>query len=236
MFTVRYELNIYPHTVYLSDSCKQPLFPYAALTRYVHCAVRTKYLNTIQVLAVPWLRRLVAGLSPRRPGFYPGSFHVRFVVDKVALGQVFLRVVGFPLSISFHWCSINCKTWLQKLLIFITGVAQEALRLRCVRSICCGALHHAKKIIQMKLRVQVSVWRVICMGNYIASGVWESGGPSVRFRGRSLVHFTTLFQLFMLQSMRSWVCYGESICNKVGFTCYRNWLSVKTVKIRKERP
>jgi hypothetical protein len=31
------------------------------------------------------------------------------VVDKVALGQVFLRVVGFPLSISFHWCSINCK-------------------------------------------------------------------------------------------------------------------------------
>jgi hypothetical protein len=32
-----------------------------------------------------------------------------------------------------------------KLLIFITGVAQEALRLRCVRSICCGTLHQAKK-------------------------------------------------------------------------------------------
>jgi hypothetical protein len=59
---------------------------------------------------VPWLRRLVAGLSPRRLGFDPGSVHVRFVVDKVALGQVFLRVVGFPLSISFHWCSINFKT------------------------------------------------------------------------------------------------------------------------------
>jgi hypothetical protein len=39
----------------------------------------------------------------------PGQVHVRFVVDKVALGQVFLRDVGFPLSISFHWCSINCK-------------------------------------------------------------------------------------------------------------------------------
>jgi hypothetical protein len=64
-----------------------------------------------QIKAVPWLSRLVAGLSPRRPGFDPGSVHVRFVVDKVALGQVFLRVVGFPLSISFHWCSINCKTW-----------------------------------------------------------------------------------------------------------------------------
>jgi hypothetical protein len=36
------------------------------------------------------LRQLVAGLSPRRPGFDPGSAHVGFVVDKVALGQVFL--------------------------------------------------------------------------------------------------------------------------------------------------
>jgi hypothetical protein len=32
--------------------------------------------------AVPWLKRLVAGLSPWRPG----SIHVGFVVDKVALG------------------------------------------------------------------------------------------------------------------------------------------------------
>jgi hypothetical protein len=34
---------------------------------------------------VPWLRRLVADLSLRRPGFNPGSVHVGFVVDKVAL-------------------------------------------------------------------------------------------------------------------------------------------------------
>jgi hypothetical protein len=45
------------------------------------------------------------------PGSIPGQVHVRFVVDKVALEQVFLRVVGFPLSISFHWCSITCTTW-----------------------------------------------------------------------------------------------------------------------------
>jgi hypothetical protein len=32
-------------------------------------------------------------LSPRSPGFDPGSVHVGFVVDKVALGQVFLRVL-----------------------------------------------------------------------------------------------------------------------------------------------
>jgi hypothetical protein len=33
--------------------------------------------------------------SPRRPGFAPGSIHVGFVVDKVAVGQVFLRVLRF---------------------------------------------------------------------------------------------------------------------------------------------
>jgi hypothetical protein len=43
--------------------------------------------------AVPWLGRLAAGLPPRRPGFDPGSVHVGFVVDKVTLGQVFLRVL-----------------------------------------------------------------------------------------------------------------------------------------------
>jgi hypothetical protein len=46
-------------------------------------------LNLTPGRAVPWLRSLVAGLSPRRPGFAPGSIHVGFVVDKVALGQVF---------------------------------------------------------------------------------------------------------------------------------------------------
>jgi hypothetical protein len=47
--------------------------------------------------AVPWLRSLVTSLSPQRAGFAPGSIHVGFVVDKVALGQVFLRVLRFSL-------------------------------------------------------------------------------------------------------------------------------------------
>jgi len=34
---------------------------------------------------MPWLRRLIAGLSPRRPGFDTASVTLRFVVDKVAL-------------------------------------------------------------------------------------------------------------------------------------------------------
>jgi hypothetical protein len=55
----------------------------------------------LKLIAVPWLRRLVASLPPRRPGFFPRSFHVGFVVDKVALGQVFLPSTSvFPCQ--FH--------------------------------------------------------------------------------------------------------------------------------------
>jgi hypothetical protein len=39
--------------------------------------------------------RLVAGFPPRRPG----SGHVGFVMDEVALGAGFLRVLRFPLPI-----------------------------------------------------------------------------------------------------------------------------------------
>ena len=47
--------------------------------------------NTVRLQhwTVPWLRQLLAGLPTPRPGFDPGSVHVGFVVDKVALGQVF---------------------------------------------------------------------------------------------------------------------------------------------------
>jgi hypothetical protein len=64
----------------------------------------------------------------------------------VALGQVFPQVLRFP-PVSFIPPVLHYMEKLSKknLLIFITGVAQEALRLRCVRSICCGALHHKKK-------------------------------------------------------------------------------------------
>jgi hypothetical protein len=52
-------------------------------------------ITLTEILAVPWLRRLAAGLPPRRPGFDPVSIYVGFVVDKVALGQVFRRVLRF---------------------------------------------------------------------------------------------------------------------------------------------
>jgi hypothetical protein len=56
------------------------------------------YSTTISrlYLAVKLLRRLVAGLSSQRPGFMPVSVHVGFVVDKMALGQVYLPTSLVP--------------------------------------------------------------------------------------------------------------------------------------------
>ena len=49
------------------------------------CVVWVGWLIIATAVAVPWLRRSVAGLSPRRPEFDPVSVHVSFVADKVAL-------------------------------------------------------------------------------------------------------------------------------------------------------
>jgi hypothetical protein len=66
------------------------------------------YVDILQAFknAVPRLRRSGAGLSPRRPVFDTRSVHVRFVVDEVALGQIFLPVLRFPLSVPSHQCSV----------------------------------------------------------------------------------------------------------------------------------
>jgi hypothetical protein len=72
--------------------------------------------------AVPWLRRLVAGLLSGRPGFDSGSVHVEFVVDKVALGQVFPRVLWFS-PVSFIPPVLHyTEKRKEKLIIFITGL------------------------------------------------------------------------------------------------------------------
>jgi hypothetical protein len=67
------------------------------------------------IINQPWLRRLVAGLSPQKPGFAPVSNHVGFMVDKVALGQTF-EFFGFRLSIySIHLgspCSFSRGGWI----------------------------------------------------------------------------------------------------------------------------
>jgi hypothetical protein len=47
-------------------------------------------MHYVSAAAVPWLRRLVVGLLLQRPEFGTGSVYVKFVVDKLALGQVSL--------------------------------------------------------------------------------------------------------------------------------------------------
>jgi hypothetical protein len=70
-----------------------------------HSVSLSKHLCTIH-------KRLVAGFSPRRPGFALRADHVEFVVDRVALGQVFLRVLRcspvniIPPLLHIHSCII----------------------------------------------------------------------------------------------------------------------------------
>jgi hypothetical protein len=40
------------------------------------------------------------GFSPQRPGSTPRAVHVGFVVERVALGQVFTNTFGLPLLVS----------------------------------------------------------------------------------------------------------------------------------------
>jgi hypothetical protein len=55
---------------------------------------------------VPWLRRLVAGLSPLWLRLARRSVQVGFVVDEVAMGHVFLRVPRFPVDIIPPWLPV----------------------------------------------------------------------------------------------------------------------------------
>jgi hypothetical protein len=56
---------------------------------------------------MPWLQRLVTGISMQRPRFTPGSVYVGFLEEKVALGQVFLQVLQFSLfNIIPPWLSM----------------------------------------------------------------------------------------------------------------------------------
>jgi hypothetical protein len=79
-------------------------------------------MSKVRTKAVPLLRRLVAGLSPRRPGFDPGSVRVGFVVDKLALGQVFFPPSTSVFSCQFHSTGAALDGKTKKLMIFITGL------------------------------------------------------------------------------------------------------------------
>ena len=86
---------------------------------------RQRSIPTECHMAVPWLRRLVAGISPRRPGFDPGSAHVGFRVDKVELGHVFPRVLQFP-PVNFIPPMLHYKEKTKKLITFVTGLHNKS--------------------------------------------------------------------------------------------------------------
>ena len=81
---------------YLGSENKQRLFPTTAfsvdLLKMCFLWGRNWIFIVLSLISrcktVPWLRRLVDGLSPRWPRFDPGPVHVRFVVDKMALAFV----------------------------------------------------------------------------------------------------------------------------------------------------
>ena len=91
-------------------------------TECVYSAVRTESLYIIQVSVLifafktePCLRRLVAGLSARKPGFDPRSVHVRFIVDKVANGTGFFQVGlqnAYVLSCAVPGGVVYSSSWL----------------------------------------------------------------------------------------------------------------------------
>jgi hypothetical protein len=77
-------------------------------------------------MAVLWLRRLVTSRSPRRPGLD----HVGFVVDKVALGQVSLRVLQLsPVNIIPPGLRIHISS--RAVFLNLSGATDSPLSLVC---------------------------------------------------------------------------------------------------------
>lgn len=66
---------------------------------------------------VPWLRRSVAGLLPRRARFDSRWIHVRFVVDSLVLGQVSLRVILLHVALSTRANGGSVRTF-EKVVLF----------------------------------------------------------------------------------------------------------------------
>jgi hypothetical protein len=93
---------------YTNSVFSSPHLPLFTSSQYAtHCVRQT----------MPWLRWSVASLSQQSSRFDPKPVHMRFVVDRVALPQVFLPLLQFsPASVIppmlhahspiYYWCCI----------------------------------------------------------------------------------------------------------------------------------
>jgi hypothetical protein len=117
-FTIR-ELIFCPNKfvyVFLTIMSTQRLFTSRALTVWltsvmdVGCGlseVQTGYYVGVMCKAVPWLRRLVDGLSPRKLGFDPGPVRVGFVVEKWHLDRFISQL--FSIMFLSQYFSFPCQ-------------------------------------------------------------------------------------------------------------------------------
>jgi len=84
-------------------------------TECVNCAVQPQSLNITGLIQknMSWLKRVMAGKSPRRSGLLPRPVLVRLVVVNVTPGQLFLHMLRcFPLSILLQlWDGQADETW-----------------------------------------------------------------------------------------------------------------------------
>ena len=80
---------------------------------------------------LPCFSLLLLSLQKRMPGFIPRPVLVRYVVDKVALGQIFSEYFGFPLSVPFNQCFILIFMYMLLLRERQRGEALEHSKYQC---------------------------------------------------------------------------------------------------------
>jgi hypothetical protein len=112
-------------------------------------------INTNFVLLSPF--QVSDRLSPpsRRggPGSTVGPIRMRAVVDKVAVGRVFLPVLRFPLSVLFHQCSIHIFIYTLLLPYRLVGNALElskkAMLFRTSGGIGTNSIHAPRRHVKL---------------------------------------------------------------------------------------
>jgi hypothetical protein len=85
-------------------------------TLLIPIRIRRNVTKVTGKTSLPWLRKLGAGLPPRRSRLDTKLVHLRFVMDKVAVEHAFLQILRFtpasiiPLLIYIYRCYTNLAT------------------------------------------------------------------------------------------------------------------------------